>query len=84
MDGIRFLNKVAEMAEAADHHSDVMKIEYTRITFSYSTHDQGPRDREGFQASQIEEAFETESVLTQQILGSDRRHNALPNHKRIW
>jgi 4a-hydroxytetrahydrobiopterin dehydratase len=36
MDGIRFLNKVAEMAEAADRHPDVMKIEYTRITFSFT------------------------------------------------
>ena len=59
MDGIRFLNKVAEMAEAADHHPDVMKIDYTRITFSCSTHDQGGvvTEKDFKLASQIEEAF---------------------------
>ena len=57
MDGIRFLNRVAEMAEAADHHPDV-KINYIRITFSCSTHDQGGVTEKDFKlASQIEEAF---------------------------
>jgi len=57
MDGIRFLNQVAEMAEAADHHPDV-KINYTRITFSCSTHDQGGVNEKDFKlASQIEEAY---------------------------
>ena len=57
MDGIKFLNKVAEMAEAADHHPDV-KINYTRVTFSCSTHDQGGVTEKDFKmASQIEEAF---------------------------
>jgi 4a-hydroxytetrahydrobiopterin dehydratase len=58
MDGIRFLNQVAEMAEAADHHPDV-KINYTRITFSCSTHDQGGVTEKDFKlASQIEHAFQ--------------------------
>jgi 4a-hydroxytetrahydrobiopterin dehydratase len=57
MDGIRFLNQVAEMAEAADHHPDV-KINYTRITFSCSTHDQGGvTEKDVKLASQIEEAY---------------------------
>ena len=57
MDGIKCLNRVAEMAEAADHHPDV-KINYTRITFSCSTHDQGGVTEKDFKlASQIEEAF---------------------------
>ena len=57
MDGIRFLNQVAEMAEAADHHPDV-QINYTRITFSCSTHDQGGVTEKDFKlASQIEEAY---------------------------
>ena len=58
MDGIKFLNRVAEMAEAADHHPDV-KINYTRITFSCSTHDQGGVTEKDFKlAAQIEEAFQ--------------------------
>jgi 4a-hydroxytetrahydrobiopterin dehydratase len=57
MDGISFLNKVAAMAEAADHHPDV-KINYTRITFSCSTHSQGGVTEKDFKlASQIEAAF---------------------------
>src|SRR5208283_4782627 len=40
MDGIRFLNRIAEIAEQMDHHPDVT-INYRRITFSLSTHDQG-------------------------------------------
>jgi 4a-hydroxytetrahydrobiopterin dehydratase len=57
MDGIKFLNRVAEMAEAADHHPDV-KINYTRITFTCSTHDQGGVTEKDFTlATQIEEAF---------------------------
>jgi 4a-hydroxytetrahydrobiopterin dehydratase len=57
MDGIRFLNRVAEMAEAADHHPDV-KINYTRVTFTCSTHDQGGvTEKDSKLAAQIEEAF---------------------------
>ncbi len=57
MDGIALLNWVAEMAEAADHHPDV-KINYTRITFFCSTHDQGGVTEKDFKlASQIEAAF---------------------------
>jgi 4a-hydroxytetrahydrobiopterin dehydratase len=57
MDGIAFVNQVAKMAEAADHHPDI-KINYTRITFSCSTHDQGGVTEKDFKlASQIEEAF---------------------------
>ncbi|MGO9453837.1 MAG: 4a-hydroxytetrahydrobiopterin dehydratase [Candidatus Binataceae bacterium] len=57
MDGIRFLNQVAEMAEAADHHPEV-KINYTRITFSCTTDDQGGVTEKDFKlASQMEEAF---------------------------
>jgi 4a-hydroxytetrahydrobiopterin dehydratase len=40
MGGIRFLNRIAEAAEQMDHHPDVT-INYNRITFTLSTHDQG-------------------------------------------
>jgi 4a-hydroxytetrahydrobiopterin dehydratase len=40
MDGIRFINRIAEIAEQMDHHPD-MTINYRRITFTLSTHDQG-------------------------------------------
>ena len=57
MDGISFLNKVAAMAEAADHHLDV-KINYTRMTFECSTHDEGGVTEKDFKlAARIEAAF---------------------------
>jgi 4a-hydroxytetrahydrobiopterin dehydratase len=61
MDGIRFLNKVAEMAEAADHHPDV-QINYTRVTFTCSTHSEGGVTEKDLKlAAQIEEAYKTYS-----------------------
>ncbi len=37
MDGIRFIDRVAEIAEAGDHHPDI-NLNYTRITFICTTH----------------------------------------------
>jgi|SRR5580658_677578 4a-hydroxytetrahydrobiopterin dehydratase len=58
MDGIDFLNRIAEIAEAADHHPD-MTINYTRITFSCSTHDQGGVTEKDIKlATNIEAAYD--------------------------
>jgi 4a-hydroxytetrahydrobiopterin dehydratase len=38
--GIRFVERVAAVAEAADHHPDI-DIRYTRITMTLSTHSAG-------------------------------------------
>ena len=40
MDGIDFVNRIARIAEAADHHPDIL-INYTRVTFTCSTHTDG-------------------------------------------
>ena len=57
MAGIHFLVRVAEMAEAADHHPDVA-INYTRITFLCTTHSEGGVTEKDFAlAGQIEAAF---------------------------
>jgi 4a-hydroxytetrahydrobiopterin dehydratase len=57
MDGIRFVDRIAEMAEAADHHPDI-HINYTRVTFICSTHsDGGITDKDTRLARQIEQAF---------------------------
>lgn len=40
MAGIQFINRVAEMAEAADHHPDI-DVRYRNVKFALSTHDQG-------------------------------------------
>jgi 4a-hydroxytetrahydrobiopterin dehydratase len=39
-DGIRFVDRVAVAADAADHHPDI-DIRYTTVTMSLSTHSQG-------------------------------------------
>ena len=57
MDGIRFIGRIAEMAEAADHHPDML-INYTRVTFICSTHSEGGvTDKDLRLAKQIEQAF---------------------------
>ena len=61
MDGIRFVNRVAEMADAADHHPDIL-INYTRVTFTCSTHtDGGVTEKDTKLAEQIERAFASQS-----------------------
>ncbi len=56
MDGIRFVDRIAEIAEAADHHPDIL-INYTRITFICSTHSEGGVTEKDFRlARQIEDA----------------------------
>ncbi len=40
MDGIAFVNRVAALAEAADHHPDVL-IQFRDVTLTLSTHSEG-------------------------------------------
>lgn len=40
MRGIGFVNKVADLAEDANHHPDIT-INYNRVTLALSTHDEG-------------------------------------------
>ena len=40
MDGIDFVNGVAEIAEDANHHPDII-VRYTRVTLSLTTHECG-------------------------------------------
>ena len=40
MQGIRFLNRVARLAEAMNHHPDIT-INYNKIKLSLTTHDEG-------------------------------------------
>jgi 4a-hydroxytetrahydrobiopterin dehydratase len=57
MDGIRFVERVAAMAQAADHHPDIL-INYTRVTFKCTTHSAGAVTEKDIRlAKQIEEAF---------------------------
>ena len=40
LEGIAFVARVAEIAEARDHHPDI-DIRYNRVTLTLSTHDRG-------------------------------------------
>ena len=56
MDGIRFVDRVAHLAEMADHHPDIL-INYKRITMTLSTHSEGGITQKDFDlAKEIEKA----------------------------
>jgi 4a-hydroxytetrahydrobiopterin dehydratase len=38
---MRFVNKVAKFAEAANHHPDIAIYNYNRVKFALTTHDEG-------------------------------------------
>src|SRR5271169_5673335 len=59
MDGIRFIDRVAEMAEAADHHPDIF-VNYTRVTFTCTTHSE-----HGVTAKDFRLAHQIENLSTQ-------------------
>jgi len=57
MAAIRFVNSIAEIAEAADHHPDIT-VNYTRVTFVCSTHSAGGVTAKDFRlATAIDRAF---------------------------
>ena len=39
-ESIAFVNRVAELAERADHHPDIL-VEYDKVTLTLSSHDAG-------------------------------------------
>jgi|HubBroStandDraft_1064217.scaffolds.fasta_scaffold209806_2 4a-hydroxytetrahydrobiopterin dehydratase len=41
VDSIRFVDRIAEIAEQIDHHPDDITVNYRRVTFTITTHDQG-------------------------------------------
>jgi 4a-hydroxytetrahydrobiopterin dehydratase len=54
-DAIAFVNKVADLAERADHHPDFL-IQYNKVTLMLSTHSKGGvTDNDIKVAKQIEE-----------------------------
>lgn len=53
---IEFINAIAPLAEAANHHPDIANT-YNRITITLSTHDEGGiTDKDTALATQIEKA----------------------------
>ena len=57
LQGIHFIDRIAELAESADHHPDIF-VNYTRVTFTCSTHSEGGVTDKDFRlANQIEKEF---------------------------
>jgi 4a-hydroxytetrahydrobiopterin dehydratase len=56
-DGIRFVDRVAKAADAADHHPDI-DIRYTTVTMALSTHSEG-----GITAKDVKLAGDIERLL---------------------
>jgi 4a-hydroxytetrahydrobiopterin dehydratase len=48
---IEFANKVASLAEKADHHPDII-IQYDKVTLTLSTHDEGGLTLRDFKLAQ--------------------------------
>lgn len=46
-EAITFVNQVAELAEEANHHPDIL-INYNRVTLTLTTHDEGGLTRRDF------------------------------------
>jgi len=58
-EGIRFVDRVAELADAADHHPDI-DIRYTNVVMSLMTHSAGAITEKDFAlARQINQAAST-------------------------
>ena len=56
---VAFVNRVAEIAEAANHHPDI-DIRYNKVTIALSTHDEG-----GVTEKDIDEAGKIEAASKQ-------------------
>lgn len=54
-----FVNRLADAAEAADHHPDI-DIRYNKVTIALSTHDSGGITEKDFALAQQADAFVTE------------------------
>jgi 4a-hydroxytetrahydrobiopterin dehydratase len=53
-DAMKFVNQVADLAEQADHHPDIL-INYRRVTLTLSTHSEGGITQKDFDlAAQID------------------------------
>jgi 4a-hydroxytetrahydrobiopterin dehydratase len=50
-DAIEFVNRVADLAEQADHHPDIL-INYRRVTLTLSTHSEGGITQKDFDLAQ--------------------------------
>ena len=59
-EAIRFVNRVAELAESMDHHPDILIHQYKIVTLTLTTHNAGGLTRLDFDLAQkIENIWKT-------------------------
>lgn len=59
MDAIAFINRIAELANTADHHPEIFNV-YNNVDLTLTTHDAGGLTKKDFDlALQIDEAVTT-------------------------
>ena len=56
-DAVAFVNRLAPIAERADHHPDIL-INYKRVTLTYSTHSEGGLTEKDFAGARAADAVE--------------------------
>lgn len=64
MKAMAFVNQVATIAEADDHHPDAMVVNWNRVTLTYVTHDAGGLTHKDIAAAKKVDALVTESDAT--------------------
>jgi 4a-hydroxytetrahydrobiopterin dehydratase len=57
LDAMAFVNRLAPLAEKADHHPDIL-INYKRVTLTYSTHSEGGLTDKDFAGARAADAVE--------------------------
>jgi 4a-hydroxytetrahydrobiopterin dehydratase len=56
-EAIRFVNQIAEYADRADHHPDIL-VQYNKVTLTLSTHDaNGLTEKDFAEAKHADELF---------------------------
>ena|SRR5688572_24970333 len=70
---VRFVNAVAEAAESADHHPDIL-VRYNKVTLTLSTHDAGGITQKDFDlAGRIDQIFGSSEEPVGGVGGGPRR-----------
>ena len=57
LEAVAFVNRLAPLAEQADHHPDIL-INYKRVTLTYSTHSEGGLTDKDFAGARTADAVE--------------------------
>ena len=55
-EAVAFVNRLVPLAEAADHHPDIV-INYKRVTLTYSTHSEGGLTQKDFDGARAVDAL---------------------------